>query len=138
MPQPACDEMQTVLREISRHVEPSSQVFLGVAVDPRATDEVAVAVMASIHVGGGAVPDEDEFEETPAAEPAGGEVEAGEKPARQAPAKRPVKRVPAGQTQEELPLDQAMRGRFKGLDPTMVDGQDLDIPAYIRLRLRLK
>ena len=134
------EEMQTVLREISRHVEPSSQVFLGVAVDPRANDEVAVAVLASIHVGGGAVPEEDEFEEAPAApaEPAAAEVEGGEKPARQAPAKRPVRRAPTGQTQEELPLDQAMRGRFKGLDPTMVDGQDLDIPAYIRLRLRLK
>ena len=48
------------------------------------------------------------------------------------------KKNEAGQTQEELPLDQAMRGRFKDLDPTMVDGQDLDIPAFIRMRIRLK
>jgi hypothetical protein len=31
-----------------------------------------------------------------------------------------------------------MRGRFKDLDPTMVDGQDLDVPTFIRLRIRLK
>jgi cell division protein FtsZ len=49
-----------------------------------------------------------------------------------------AKKNAAGQTQEELPLDQAMRGRFKDLDPTMVDGQDLDIPTFIRMRLRLK
>ncbi len=131
------EEMQTVLREIARHVDPASQVFLGVATDPRATDEVGVTVMASTHVGSGAIPGEDVFEEMPAAEPAGDETEAGEKPAKPS-GKRPAKRAPSGQTQEELPLDQAMRGRFKDLDPTMVDGQDLDIPAYIRMRLRLK
>ena len=48
------------------------------------------------------------------------------------------KKNEAGQTQEELPLDQAIRGRFKGLVPTMVDGQDLDIPTFIRMRIRLK
>ena len=42
-----------------------------------------------------------------------------------------------GQTQEELPLDQAVRGRFKDLDPTMVDGQDLDIPTFIRQQIKL-
>ena len=60
------------------------------------------------------------------------------------PAKPPAKKGKGGkkpeteQMQEELPLDQAMRGRFKGLDPTMVDGQDLDIPTFIRMRIRLK
>ena len=52
--------------------------------------------------------------------------------------KRAGKKAAPQQTQDELPLDQAMRGRFKDLSPTMVDGQDLDIPAFIRLRIRLK
>ena len=81
--------------------------------------------------------EEEEIEQEIPVESAG--ATDGEKPAKPS-AKRPkgTKKTDAGQTQEELPLDQAMRGRFKDLDPTMVDGQDLDVPTFIRLRIRLK
>ncbi len=137
------DEMQSVLSAVSRHAEDSAQVFLGVSTDPRSADALEVTIMASVHTGVAAMAEEDEVSvegadlvpvPVEAADHASGDDEA--KPAK--PAKRGGAKHAAAGTQEELPLDQAMRGRFKGLDPTMVDGQDLDIPAYIRMRLRLK
>lgn len=128
------EEMQQILREISRYAPHSSQIFLGVATDPNATDEIRVAILASVDA-------------VAAVERESGSLdlseskmnrEAGTQPAKAA-GKRSTKHAPSGQlAQEELPLDQAGRGRFKDVDPTMVEGQDLDVPTYIRMRIRLK
>jgi hypothetical protein len=41
--------------------------------------------------------------------------------------------------QEELPLDAKInRGRFEKTAPTVIDGQDLDIPTFMRQRLRVR
>ena len=46
-----------------------------------------------------------------------------------------------GQTRPEqgqLGLGPADKGRFKGVDPTLLDGEDLDIPTYLRRRLNVE
>jgi hypothetical protein len=113
--------------------------LLGVATDPAGSGELGVAIMAAARATGYADYEEEEIEQEIPDESAGATDGDGEKPAKPS-GKRPkgTKKNDAGQTQEELPLDQAMRGRFKDLDPTMVDGQDLDVPTFIRLRIRLK
>lgn len=131
-------EVQAVLRQLSRYVEDSSQILLGVATDPAGRGELGVAIMAGTRATGFADYAAEETEEEPAAEVAAAEGDNGVKPAKAAKRTKAGKKGEGAQTQEELPLDQAMRGRFKGLDPTMVDGQDLDIPAFIRMRIRLK
>lgn len=134
-------EVQAVLRQLSRYIEDSSQILLGVATDSAAAGKLEVTVLAGTRATGVADYEDEEapFEDAPPLE--SGSASGGEedKPA-QAAGKRSKggKKAGAGQKQEELPLDQAMRGRFKDLDPTLVDGQDLDIPAFIRLRIRLK
>lgn len=138
------DEVQTVVREVSRNIEPSSQVFLGIATDAMALDSIGVTIMSCTRVVGiheEEVVEDESFDPRPserdsvlAPEPA----DRSGKTAAKRGSKTPSKKAAAGQMQEELPLDQAMRGRFKDLDPTMVDGQDLDIPTFIRMRLRLK
>ena len=45
------------------------------------------------------------------------------------------RRIPT--EQGELPLETAGKGRFTGVDSTVHDGQDLDIPTYIRRDIRL-
>jgi cell division protein FtsZ len=41
--------------------------------------------------------------------------------------------------QEELPLDRRrQRGLFENTEPTLVDGEDLDIPTFIRLNMKIK
>lgn len=136
-------EVHSALRRISKHVEENAQIMLGVATDPEADDLFGIAIMAGRSPSKGSEIDgEDEENFSGSAEETAEEL----LPADQAkPSKAKTKTKPgrsansAGeQTQVELPLDQAMRGRFKDLDPTMVDGQDLDVPAFIRLRIRLK
>jgi cell division protein FtsZ len=34
--------------------------------------------------------------------------------------------------QSELSLDSAPRGRFEGESPNVVDGEDLDLPPFLR------
>ncbi|MBJ7258104.1 MAG: cell division FtsZ family protein [Chthoniobacterales bacterium] len=134
-------EVHSALRQISQHVEENAQVMLGVATDPEAEDIFGVVIMAC--KGAGADLDGDEEDFSKAAEETSGEDAVPEdgtaKPAKsKARTKTPRRTATAEQKQEELPLDQAMRGRFKDLDPTMVDGQDLDVPTFIRMRIRLK
>lgn len=134
-------EVQSALRLLSNHVEESANILLGVALDPEEHDNFGIVIMAGASPAEEGAKENDEEEEESSAEAT---VEDGV----EAPSARPgkgkgknkrIRKMEApGQTQEELPLDQAMRGRFKDLDPTMFDGQDLDIPSFIRLRLRLK
>jgi len=135
-------EVHSALRQISKHVEENAQVLLGVATDVEAEDAFAVVIMASRPSADASVADaEDDYEFSGSQGEEGGNEEAADpKPGKgKAKAKNTRRTTGAGeQTQEELPLDQAMRGRFKDLDPTMVDGQDLDVPTFIRMRMRLK
>lgn len=39
--------------------------------------------------------------------------------------------------QPELPFGNGEKGRFRGVDPTVVEGEDLDIPTYIRRGIKL-
>jgi len=135
-------ELQSVLRCLSSHFGRATLVHVGVANDPAADGHLGVAILGCTRSGLPAVvpEDEEDFElpVEPVEEPIGPaeEEKPGESGGKRGKGKG--KKNEAGQTQEELPLDQAMRGRFKDLDPTMVDGQDLDIPAFIRMRIRLK
>ena len=136
-------EVHSALRQISKRIEENAQIMLGVATDPEADDTFGIVIMASKSSGAAAESDEDDedFSETVAeAQEAEASAEGEVKPAKGKGKAKTGRRttVSGEQTQEELPLDQAMRGRFKDLDPTMVDGQDLDVPTFIRMRMRLK
>lgn len=37
-----------------------------------------------------------------------------------------------GKSQSELSLDGGPKGRFEGADPSLIDGEDLDVPAFLR------
>ena len=39
---------------------------------------------------------------------------------------------------EQMNLEPANRGRFEKSEPTIVDGQDLDVPTFLRKNLKLK
>jgi cell division protein FtsZ len=139
-------ELQSALRHLASHLGPSTTVQVGVAADPAAGEDIGAAIFACTRTGlPPALPEhEDDFrgmEEPPAEFSDAAAADPQDAPAAKSTGKRGkggAKKPETGQKQEELPLDQAMRGRFKDLDPTMVDGQDLDIPAFIRMRIRLK
>jgi cell division protein FtsZ len=47
-----------------------------------------------------------------------------------------VKKVEA--KQEVLPFEPVSRGRFEKSEPTIVDGQDLDVPTFLRKHIRIR
>jgi cell division protein FtsZ len=58
------------------------------------------------------------------------------------PAPKPASRAPvvkkAEATQEVLPFEPVSRGRFEKSEPTIVDGQDLDVPAFLRKHIKFR
>jgi cell division protein FtsZ len=38
--------------------------------------------------------------------------------------------------QDFLPLEPMARGRFDKIEPTIVEGEDLDVPTFLRMRLK--
>ena len=133
-------ELQAALRHLSPHLGPATQVHVGVATDHAADGRLGVALLACTRSGFPAAVPDDEEDFPAAVAPAPAEAVPDEEKSPKGSGKKGKvgKKSETEQMQEELPLDQAMRGRFKDLDPTMVDGQDLDIPTFIRMRIRLK
>lgn len=56
-------------------------------------------------------------------------------PADQAAPKEPPKNIEA--KQEVLQFDAVSRGRFEKSEPTIIDGQDLDVPTFLRRRVKV-
>jgi cell division protein FtsZ len=58
------------------------------------------------------------------------------------PAPKPASRAPvvkkAEAKQEVLPFEPVSRGRFEKSEPTIVDGQDLDVPAFLRKHIKFQ
>jgi cell division protein FtsZ len=48
-----------------------------------------------------------------------------------------VKSPASKQTQGVLDLDTYQRGRFDKSEPTIVEGEDLDVPAFLRKGVKL-
>ena len=44
----------------------------------------------------------------------------------------------AREKQEQMLLEPVNRGRFEKSEPTIVDGQDLDIPTFLRKKLKIR
>jgi cell division protein FtsZ len=38
--------------------------------------------------------------------------------------------------QDFLPLEPIARGRFERSEPTIVEGEDLDVPTFLRLKIK--
>ena len=55
-------------------------------------------------------------------------------PAGKAAPKEPPKKTEA--KQEVLQFDAVSRGRFEKSEPTIIDGQDLDVPTFLRRRVK--
>jgi cell division protein FtsZ len=50
----------------------------------------------------------------------------------------PPKKEPAKPKQEDLPLENISRGRFDKSEPTLYDGENLDVPTFLRRGIALK
>jgi len=108
-----------IMSSVSARVREGCRVSMGTVVDESWQDRVTITVLAS----------DRRVEERPAKvaeEPVEYEKQAAK------PARRRRKKSQAAQAQTVLRLDTYGKGRFKDVEPTILDGQDLDIPTFVR------
>jgi cell division protein FtsZ len=61
-----------------------------------------------------------------------------EKSASRKEEKAPVEKSAAAAKQEVLQFEPATRGRFEKSEPTIIEGEDLDVPTYLRKHIKVK
>lgn len=96
-----------------------ARIFMGATIDTDMTDGVLVTIVASQRWEQG---------ET-AADPAGASSAQGKKHGR---------RSKSQATQADLALTAMRKGRFKDVEPTIFQGEDLDVPTFIRLGITIE
>ncbi len=153
-------EIQTIMQTVLRHASDGASLHLGIGMNPNCAATLGVSILAAL---GGSTPPvsrpraeaqpiavpvlpDDEQEPTPAGiapetVPNGDGSRHGEELFNTGPytvPKAPPAKRPARAKQETLSLDPVNRGRFDKSEPTIVGGEDLDVPTFIRQKIRLK
>ena len=142
-------EINRVMEKINRQCE-NAQVILGAAIDETCGDHLSVTLVASrrnrsVPVAPSEAADEDEVTQFLSASrtgrPASRRVpppppltlaETGQLLSQQAGASSRQRRRAAKLRQAQLPLEIISKGRFEKSEPTIHQGEDLDVPTYIR------
>lgn len=141
-------EVSVIMQETSRHIPESARFCFGVSTSQDPATPVSVTLIGNLREGTelplGTI---DVPEPTPRPQrtpkPAAPEVPdepllATEPTPRPAPA--PEERKPAPKPtapkakQETLQFEPVARGRFEKSEPTIVEGEDLDVPTFLRMR----
>ncbi len=158
------NEVQVLMEELNRHIGDNAQILFGAAVDAKMGSRMSVSIISSVVAGGSppiarertrpapatvTAPEAEEEEpeqasfgmeeEEPVEEPAlqpriPAAVSKGTSPAVTGPlpSKTPVER------QASLSFEPATRGRFEKSEPTIIDGEDLDVPTFLRRHIKVK
>ncbi|HWL51994.1 MAG TPA: cell division protein FtsZ [Chthoniobacteraceae bacterium] len=157
-------EVQLLMEELNRFLDPGARLLFGVSVDPSFSGRMALTVVSAL----GVVEEErpvvsarrqtaENHEEAASVhgmparssgflrsrrEPGPGESPfelEDEEAEREEEAAEPVasasRKAP---TQETLKFEPVTRGRFAKSEPTIVDGQDLDVPTFMRHKIRIR
>jgi cell division protein FtsZ len=107
-------EIDTIMSTVNRKTRRGARVFMGAVADQGTEGQLLVTIMAAEHWKDRTTPERD------------------------AKARRKTrKRIPTevegmAVTQADLNLVTVGRGRFKDVEPTILDGEDLDVPTFIR------
>ena len=131
------------LADVQHAVEPISraasrgQVTMGAAIDEAHADRLTITVIATVNVMARRAV------QTPALPRHAVETQSPASPSSvSAPATPPAKpatsKKESQSKQETMQLDNISRGRFEKSEPTLYNGEDLDVPTYIRRGISLK
>jgi cell division protein FtsZ len=121
-PDMAIREVESIMNALRKVVRKDAHIFMGTAIDEHWKDTVSVTLVASQFWS--------EEDPVPGASDPGPQDEDLPKPA--AGGKR-KKRSPVSQPQ--LGFESLSRGIFKDVEPTCHQGEDLDIPTFVRRRV---
>ncbi len=128
-------EVQGVMEELAQHIGPQTQLLFGAAVDSKLDGRIGVTLISSLGArqtgDGEAAPARPAAARQPAAvataAPPYGESSAPATPARPAPVEATA-----------VAAEPTVRGRFDKSEPTIVDGEDLDVPTFMRKNMKVK
>ena len=115
-----------IMKAIEGKARADCHIAMGTAIDETLRERVSVVLVASEEPVG--APEESEPPPAVPPEPSHAAESAG----------RGKKKGKSRPEQGQLGLGPADKGRFKGVDPTIMDGEDLDIPTYLRRRLNVE
>ncbi len=151
---PTLHEITQVMEDFNRYVNDNALVHFGITTDPQLGQRLSISILSSTGLPIAKTPPSrrpalaqradpemrvDDVEARPIATP--------EPPRQPAPAKpkaRPAPvyaRIPAARKEEkaeQMALEPANRGRFDKGEPTIVNGEDLDVPTFLRKVPRAK
>jgi len=122
-PKTTIGELERVSTEIRAVLRSDASLKIGIAQEPRFGSSLGIVVMVAERWSSAAAP------------VAGDEAEAGMEEDGGEEADDPS--ASGKLVQSEINLGADTRGRFKGASPTVVDGEDLDTPTFIRRGIRL-
>ncbi len=166
-------ELQSLMGELAKHVNPVAKVFLGVAIDHACASRIRLTLISSFGrreetrlmptqalqsssqpPATAAVPDAVAPSELEASEATLPGMEADSPPPSPQAEQHLPPRTPAQQKtssnqppkktakdaprQEDFQFESVSRGRFDKSEPTIIDGEDLDIPAFMRKGIRIR
>ena len=144
-------EVQAVMEELSQHIGEQTQLLFGAAVDAKLDGRLGVTLISSL----GARTSSNGQMTMPFAAASGMAPAAVTSAARFGPALTPVP-VAAAFAPSDPPVaapvavaarpvaaeasvsDNTVRGRFDRSEPTIIDGEDLDVPTFMRKNLKVK
>lgn len=124
-PDLALGEIETIMRAIADAAPKNAHMSMGAATHPDLKGRISVTLVASERWSARA-------EEPPAAaaDPAGTAEPSAETAVADPTGFKRKRRSKT--TQTKLALEPTGRGRFKDVEPTILDGEDLDIPTFLR------
>lgn len=137
-------EVQIVMEELNRHINDQTQIFMGIAINSKMGGKLSVSILSSL--GDGSVrlvqpPIPQSASSYHPLPPSGPDTALN--PARPAQTALPDRTAPlvagtapapakGANRPEATPLDPPSRGRFDKGEPTIIDGENLDIPTFLR------
>lgn len=157
------NEVSVMMEEFNRHISDGTRINFGVTTDARHGRRLGVSILSS--TGDAVVVPQSrpalqkqvvkEKKEAPPAKEQAPIFEADQEPepfeeleepqpvkppAKITPQTAPTKAAPAKKEEkaEQMSLEPVNRGRFDKGEPTIVDGEDLDVPTFLRKNLKVK
>ena len=134
-------ELQAIMSAVTGMARPDVSLHMGTAIDPEYAGRVAITLLATEHRD---LPEPAAEAKAPAPDAeaapeaaAGADGAPAAAPAAEGKAK-PDKRSGKNRTvQTELTFEKTGRGRFLNVEPTLYEGEDLDVPAFLRRGIKL-
>ena len=133
-------EVQSVMEDLAHHIGEHTQLLFGAAVDQKMQGKLGVTLISSLGAREAGVAPRQTLREPNAG--LGPNARSGVDAAGTSPplpsAGDPSTTPPTRSPGDPAAAEHVVRGRFDKSEPTIVDGEDLDVPTFMRKNVKMK